>query len=64
MTSPELDVIVRGSPQDHDIRWLTDFTGNCSTVGYAVALNLKDKEQSLPCDRFAAGIREERWLAV
>lgn len=46
--------------QDHDIRWLTDFTGNCSTVGYAVALNLKASAQPLCCDRFAAGIREER----
>ncbi len=50
--------------QDHDIRWLTAFTGNCSTVGYAVALNLKASTQSLNCDRFAAGIREERWLVV
>ena len=50
--------------QDHDIRWLTDFTGDCSTVGYAVALNLKASAQSLHCDRFAAGIREERWLVV
>ena len=50
--------------QEHDIRWLTDFTGNCSTVGYAVALNLKASAPSLRCDRFAAGIREERWLVV
>lgn len=60
----ELDVIVRDSPQDHDIRWFTDFTGGCSTVGYAVALNLNASAQPLHCDRFVAGIREEQWLVV
>jgi hypothetical protein len=49
---------------DHDLRWLTAFTGNCSTVGYAVALNLKASTQPLNCDRFAAGIRKKRWLVV